>query len=292
MRAFLRNLVDRLLGPYLGPDSRVQLDEIGGVSKGVQILLMLKYREMLAEGRPLPSFADVEFRVYSEGTEDGILLFIFSLIGTTNRKVVEIAAGNGIECNAANLILNHGWQALLVDGEARSVETGKLFYSRNRDTCLAPPTLVQSWVTVDNVDALIAEHGFAGEIDLLSLDIDGMDYWIWKAIDAISPRVVVLEYHEEYGYEPVTVPYEPGFDRRKVDLDYYGASLAAFQKLAREKGYRLVGCHGRKYNAFFVRDDVAPDVLPEVPLSSCLQHDDPEAYTLLKTLERFPFERV
>jgi len=292
MKGLLRRVVDRLLGPYLGPDARVQVEEIPGASKAVQVLLKLQYQQMLRDGQPLPSFQDVEFRVFSQDTEDGILLFIFSLIGTTNKRVVEICAGGGIECNAANLILNHGWRGLLFDTGRRGIEAGRLFYSRNRDTCLSPPALVQAWITAENVDSLLEEHGFTGEIDLLSLDVDGVDYWIWKAIDVVRPRVVVLEYHEELGYESVTVPYDAEFDRMRVSIDYYGASLPAFRKLAAEKGYRLVGCHGKKFNAFFVRDDVAPDVLPEVPVSSCLVHERPEAYTLIERLAPHPFERV
>ena len=89
-------------------EQQKRLDEIGAVDKGMQILLKLKYRELLSLGTDLPSFDDVQFRSFSQNGEDGILLYIFSLIGTTNNQSIEICAGNGIECNTANLVINHG----------------------------------------------------------------------------------------------------------------------------------------------------------------------------------------
>ncbi|MGA9351781.1 MAG: hypothetical protein WBW48_23680, partial [Anaerolineae bacterium] len=157
------------------------------IEKGTQMLLSLKYREFLHNGVPLPSFEDVEFRAFSQNGEDGILLFIFSLIGTTNRKAVEICAGDGIECNTANLIVNHGWNALLFDGSEENIRRGRQFYSTCKDTALWPPTLVNTWITVENVNPLIINNGYEGDIDLLSLDLDGVDYWIWKAITCITP---------------------------------------------------------------------------------------------------------
>jgi hypothetical protein len=111
-----------------------------------------------------------------------------------------------------------------------------------------------------------------GEIDLFSLDVDGMDYWMWKALIVASPRVVVVEYQTDWGSDnSVTVPYSPTFVADLSSLPYYcGCSLPAWVNLGREKGYRLVGCNGSNYNAFFVRNDVGVDVLPEVDAADCI----------------------
>src|SRR5262245_30893532 len=111
-----------------------------------QLLLRLRYQELVRLGAPLPPLPDVEFRCYSQNGEDGILLYIFSLIGATDRRVVEICAGDGIECNAANLIVNHGWQGLLVDGDPQQIARGQSFYASCRTTCISPPRLLHSWV--------------------------------------------------------------------------------------------------------------------------------------------------
>jgi len=250
-------------------------DSINVVDTGTQLLLRFKYQELARQGSPLPHFSEVEFRNFSQSGEDGILLYLFSLIGEETRRAVEICAGDGIECNSANLILNHGWTGLLVDGDPERIRRARAFYTRSKDTWMWPPTIAEAWVTVDNVNDLIRKHGFEGEIDLLSLDMDGVDYWIWKAIDCINPRVVVLEYQSLWGPDrSVTVPYDPNFRPYLVEgfPDYAGASLAAFIKLGRSKGYRLVGCQRLGFNAFFVRQGVGEDIFPEIDAASCFSH--------------------
>jgi len=254
---------------------RKRIGEIGTVDKGMQILLALQYRQFLHLGLSRPQFADIEFSAFSQNGEDGILLFLFSLLGTTNRKAIEICAGDGIECNAANLIINHGWTGLLIDGDQHNIDRGREFYAHHKDTWLWPPALCRAWVTAENVNSLIRANGFEGDIDLLSLDLDGVDYWIWRAIDCIAPRVVVLEYQDIWGPEQsVTVPYSPEFrgEHGAHGLHYGGASLQAFVKLGREKGYRLVGSQRYGFNAFFVRCGIGEDILPEVAPHTCLGH--------------------
>jgi hypothetical protein len=240
-----------------------------------QITLSLLFKDLLFRDAPLPQFEDVHFRAFSQNGEDGILLYIFSLIGTTNKKCVEMCCGDGLECNTANLIINHGWKGLMFDGNEKLLRKGQRFYARCADNFLWPPTLVHAWITAENVNALIEEHGFAGDIDLLSLDMDGVDYWIWKSMTCVNPRVVVLEYNNLLGPDvSVTIPYKRDFRRVIEDghVNYNGASLPAFVKLAKEKGYRLVGCERHGFNAFFIRNGIGEKVLPEVPASQCFDH--------------------
>jgi hypothetical protein len=242
-------------------------------SKIGQMRLVQEWKRMLHHGEPLPSLAEVEFRAFSQNGEDGILLYLFSLIGAQQRSCVEICAGDGIECNSANLILNHGWTALLVDGSLENVQTGKQFYAQHRDTFSFPPQFAHAWVDRETINDLIERHGFKGEVDLLSIDLDGVDYWIWEAIHVIRPRVVVAETQCIWGSErSVTVPYRRDFSSPLVQGFgvYSGASLPAFVRLGRRKGYRLVGTQSLGFNAFFVRDDLGAAVLPEVSAESCL----------------------
>src|SRR5688572_13924327 len=215
--------------------------ELRRASPESQLVLYHLYKVMAARGA-VPRLSEVGFRCTSQFEEDGILLFIFALIGTTNRKVVEICAGNGAECMSANLILHHGWWGALFDGERRNVEEGREFFRRSRDTWLHPPHFEHAWITAENVNQRILGAGMEGEIDLLSLDMDGVDYWVWKAIDCIRPRVVVCETHNAIGPDDaLTVPYDPGFVA--TTPGHHSASLAAMTKLAAAKGYRLVGTH-------------------------------------------------
>jgi hypothetical protein len=238
------------------------------------VLAILYKQQYQSRCHPL-SIKDVGFRLYSQHEEDGILLFIFSLIGTMNKRCVEICAGNGMECNTANLIIHHRWTGLMCDGSEKNVEQAKQFYATNPDTQYWPPTIINKWITKDNVNRIIQENGFTGEIDLLSLDIDGIDYWLWDEISCISPRVVVLEFNHLWGpYTSVTVPYKHDFvaEFTRYGSDYAGASLQAFVKLNRKKGYRLVGTNAIATNAFFIRDDISCDWLPEIDVSTCFDH--------------------
>ena len=244
------------------------------VDRGTQILLALEYRELARRGIRC-SFDDIEFRNYSQNGEDGILWYIFSIIGTTSKRCVEICAGSGEQCNTSNLIINHGWTGMLCDGSEANVARGRELFGSHPDTSQFPPRFVHAWITAENVDRLIRDNRFGGEIDLLSLDIDGVDYWIWNAIHVASPRVVIAEIQAIWGGErSVTVPYSPDFQAgfHKGFGIYSGASLPAFVKLAAKKGYRLVAAQRYGYNAVFLRNDVGRNEFSELQARDCFNH--------------------
>jgi hypothetical protein len=206
------------------------------------------------------------------------LLYLTARVGAPNRTAVEIGAGDGIECNTANLILNHGWHALLVDGDSEKVERGRAFYTHARQTRIYPPAFAHQWITRGAVNATVESHGFRREVDLLSIDVDGVDYWIWEALTSITPRIVVIEYQDILGPDRSwSVPYSDHFSAAEYPMtgampNFAGASLRAFVNLGKKKGYRLVGVNRYGYNAFFVRDDLAPGLVPEIQVESCFSH--------------------
>ena len=191
---------------------KVRIDDRASLDKKLQMLLALQYRDRVDAGKPPLDFRDVEFRTFSQNSEDGILHYIFSVIGAGSKRVVEMCAADGIECNAANLIINHGWKGLLVEGREEYVRRGRNLYGLLSDTFIRPPMFAHEWITAEGVNQIIRKYGFDGDVDLLSLDLDGMDYWVWKAIDCINPRVVVLEYNAIWSAShAVTIPYKPDF---------------------------------------------------------------------------------
>ncbi|HEB91470.1 MAG TPA: hypothetical protein ENI85_17985 [Deltaproteobacteria bacterium] len=182
---------------------------------------------------------------FSQGGEDGVLLHLFARIGTACRYFVEFGAWDGQHLsNTANLRLNHGWTGLLMEDSDRA--DGDLV-RRER-------------VDAGNVESLFRRHGVPTEFDLLSIDIDGNDYWVWKAIRTFSPRVVIVEYNiffrpgmaKTIAYDADHVWDKKGYGR------YHGASLAAFERLGREKGYVLAYTEPYCPNAIFVREDLLP----------------------------------
>lgn len=244
----------------------------------IQLLLAQYYRGLIDNGHSLPSLGDIGFKCSSQADEDGILLFLFAIIGTGSKTCIEMCAGDGRECNTANLILNHGWTGLLVDGSEHNVKSGQQYYGHLPQTYIYPPKFVQSWLTLGNVNQVIEDHGFTGEVDLLSIDVDGVDYWLWDAINVVTPRVVVVEYQDILGPNlSLTVPYSDEFSAKSFPTteglpNFAGASLTAFVRLGRSKGYRLVGVNRYGYNAFFIRKDLAPRTLPEIDVQTCFHH--------------------
>ena len=219
--------------------------ELGSVQ---QIQLKLEYQNLKGNH---PKISDIGFKIFSQSDEDGILLYLFSVIGTNSKVVAEVCAGNGIECCSTNLIINHGWHGVLIDGDKDLLEQGTRFYQKHRNTYMfkgRSPLLKNAWVTRDNIDQLIPANA-----DLLIVDLDGIDYWAWQAVTA-RPRVVVVEYKTKLGLRSVTAPYSPNFSNEGTVL--YGASLPALVKLGQLKGYRFVGANRGRYNAFFVREDL------------------------------------
>lgn len=266
LRARVKRLQRFALKPVMNEESAlVQMQ---------QLQLKLTYQQLIAAGIPLPSYRDVGFRVFSDADEDGILLYLLSVVGSGDKHLVDLGAAGVAASNSANLIINHGWTGLLIEGNVESIAAHRAEYEL-RD--VEPPTLVNAWIDADNIDQLITEHS-PKDVDLLSIDIDGNDYWVWKAIDSITPRIVVVEYQDILGPDrSVTVPYDPKFSvanypENATDNNYVGASLRALVKLGASKGYRLVATNLYGFNAFFVRQDLAPDALPEIPVEAGLRH--------------------
>jgi hypothetical protein len=270
IRSTLRRIRDAVLysvyAHYPVPLQRQQTD-----NKAAQLQLRMEFQRLASTpGAQLPALSEIGFRQYSQCDEDGILLYLFSLIGTFNKTCVEICAADGIQCNTTNLIINHGWWGHLFDGGQDNVARGRAFFEGHKDTFIHPPTFTRAWITAESVNEVIARSGTSGKIDLLSLDLDGVDYWVWKAITIIDPVVVVCEVHNPAPPDvAVTIPYRHDFVLSSFTDLFRGASLAAMVKLGNEKGYRLVGTNRYGFNAFFVKRGVGEALLPEVSAESC-----------------------
>jgi hypothetical protein len=256
-----------------------------GSDQILQHLARLEWRRLAASAGPMPRFDDVEFRYFSQNGEDGIIWYLLSLIGDGSKRVVEICCGDGIECCSANLVVNHGWEALLFEGNPELVQRGEQFYEHCGDAWYYPPHFVNTWVTPDNIDALLVEHDFENNVEVVIIDMDGNDYWMWNAL-RLNPKVVVVEINETLGTEPsIAIPYQPNFQLPKGSV-HRSASLRAFNKLAVSRGYRLVGMERYNFNAFFLRNDCAPDLIPEVSVESCMTHPKLSAPSVLAKRER------
>lgn len=201
-----------------------------------------------------------EFKVFSQNGEDGIIQFLTKKIPIKRQVFVEFGIGNYSECNTRFLLKNDNWSGLVIDGSSRYI--GRL----KQDSLYWKHDIVSqcSFITKDNINDIITSSGISGDIGILSIDLDGNDYWIWKAVDCIQPRIVICEYNNLFGCgRNVTTIYDPNFVDVKAHFSglYWGASIGAFNHLAKQKGYSLVGSNTTGNNLFFVRNDVIGEVL-------------------------------
>ena len=204
---------------------------------------------------PLRPLSDVEFRVFSQFGEDGIVQYLVGHVPIERDVFVEIGVQDYRESNTRFLLCNNNWRGLIVDRGTRHIE----FIRSNPIGWRHSIEATSAFVTRDNVNRILREAGQSGDIGLLSIDIDGNDYHVLEAVDVISPRILIVEYNSTFGPDAaVTVPYDPGFDRTRAHSSnlYWGASLAAMCLAADKKGYAFVGSNSAGNNAFFVRRDV------------------------------------
>jgi hypothetical protein len=213
----------------------------------------IEYRQI--EGPRERDLEEAEFRVWSQWGEDGIVQWLTKRIRIENKVFVEFGVENYREANTRFLLENDSWSGLVLDSSEKNIETirSEPAYWRHNLKARA------AFITRENINDLILSEGLSGEIGLLSIDIDGNDYWIWQAIEAIRPALIVCEYNSLFGRNSkVSIPYRHGFSRAAAHFShlYFGASLGALDYLGHNKGYSLVHVGRAGVNAFFVRDDL------------------------------------
>jgi hypothetical protein len=214
-----------------------------------------------------------EQRVFSQNGEDGIIKEILRRIGVKHGFFVEIGVEDGSECNCARLVREESWSGVFLEAMPD-------LWARLKENYRAFPGVrsKHAGVTSRNIEQLLAAHDVPDDFDLLSIDIDGNDYWVWQAVERWQPRVVVIEYNANFP-PPTKWVMEENHDHRWDGTNYYGASLTSLVQLGRQKGYTLVGTDSRGINAFFVRSEL---VSPEQFLDTALYyHYSPFKHPLL-----------
>ena len=204
----------------------------------------------------ISSLDEVEFQVFSQRGEDGIIQYLISKIEIPNKIFIEFGVETYTESNTRFLLINNNWSGLVLDGSIRNINFIKNDFIYWKYDIVAK----QTFITKENINKLISDYTKTKDIGLLSVDIDGNDYWIWDEINVINPRIVICEYNSAFGdTNKITIPYKSDFVRSKEHYSelYFGASLAAFCHLAEQKGYDFIGTTSAGVNAYFVRKDIS-----------------------------------
>jgi hypothetical protein len=211
----------------------------------------------------IDSLADVEFQVYSQFGEDGIIEWLVAYLEIENKTFIEFGVENYLEANTRFLLHNRNWTGLVLDGNPSHMDflRSSATYWRNDIQAEA------AFITAENIRELIERNGFFGPLGILSIDLDGNDYWILKELEGLRPDLLILECNPVFGdRHAVTVPYDPEFERFRSHHSglLFGASIAALRELAESRGYEFVGTCSNGLNAFFVRSDLAPRIAGKV----------------------------
>lgn len=206
---------------------------------------------------------DYGFKVFSQNNEDGLIQYIIHHTDLPQKSFIEFGVEDYSECNTRFLLLHNNWKGLIMDGSIEDMDALKkqdIYWKRTIEA-------KGGFITKENINKLILQSGFSGNIGLLSVDIDGNDYWVLDAIDCIDPQILICEYNPIFGAkEKVSIPYKDDFYRTNAHYSnlYWGASLGAFEYIAKKRGYKLVCINNLGQNAFFVKENATD--LPEVTI--------------------------
>lgn len=242
-----RNIRRRQTGRYLELDSTRQ--SIGEL-----------HTRLVAQCQIL-TLHEAEFSVFSQWGEDGIIQYLVRQLPVIEGSFVEIGVGDYAESNTRFLLVKNNWRGLIVDAGVSHIQ----FVTESGLRWRHHIEPISIFITRENVNHVLSEAGFNGGIDLLSLDIDGNDYWILDALEGVRPKIIVAEYNSLFGSERrVSIPYDPSFRRQTAHYSslYYGASLGAIAGLMDDRDYALIGANSAGNNAFFLRREFVTD-LPE-----------------------------
>jgi len=200
-----------------------------------------------------------EFKVFSQWGDDGIIQFLVSYLDIPTKTFIEFGVEDYSESNTRFLLINNNWKGLVLDGNKNDINyiiEDEIYFRHEL-------TAKQVFITAENINPIIKESGFEGEIGILHIDIDGNDYWVWKSIEVVNPIIVIVEYNSVFGDDrAITVPYYPSFNRTRAHYSnlFFGASLKALVQLGELKGYCFIGCNSNGNNAYFVRKDKIKDL--------------------------------
>jgi hypothetical protein len=211
----------------------------------------------------IKSINEVEFKVFSQWGEDGIIDWLVNSIPTLPKTFIEFGVETYTESNTRLLLLNHNWSGLVIDGSLQNIQNIKkqnIYWRHNLNA-------IHAFIDVDNINELFSISNFGTQIGILSIDIDGNDYWVWDKIQITKPVIVICEYNAVFGdLNPITIPYNSEFQRTNYsDTNlYFGASIQALINLAEKKGYEFIGTNSHGCNAFFIDKNYSHNITDKI----------------------------
>lgn len=248
MKKFIKNKINNLLSINKVLENQNEIKKILG---------KLEFNRRL--GKKYNSINDYEFKIFSQFGEDGLINFLINNLNIKSKKFAEFGVENYEEANTRFLLENNSWTGLIFDSSNDNID-----YIKDQKYYWKYNLIAKcEFINKENINILLSKNNFNGDIGILSIDIDGNDYWIWESIDVINPDIVIIEFNARLGIDrSITVPYKTNFNRLNEHFSniYYGASLTALYNLGLRKGYELVCTNKNSNNAFFVKSKILKDI--------------------------------
>ena len=197
-------------------------------------LLSLKNRHI----KKIKNLSIVEFQVYSQWGEDGIIDWLVSKLPNLSNNFLEIGTQDYKESNTRYLLINKNWNGFLIEAdkkEVNKIKSQRIYWKYNLK-------IKNLFITKDNINNAIKDLDVPKKLGLLSIDIDSVDYWILRELSVLDPSIIICEYNSLFGFKKsLTVPYKKNFIRSKEHYSnlYYGASIKAFINLLKKKNYHF-----------------------------------------------------
>ena len=237
----------------------ISSNDLSKLNRGIEEVKLLNakilsHQNNLAQDEILTNLNKAEFKVFSQWGDDGIIQFLVDYLQPENNIFIEFGVEDYEEANSRFLMINNCWKGLVMDSSQEHInhiKNSNVYWKYQLEA-------IPAFVNRNNINNLLQSYLKGSYADLMIIDIDGNDYWIWDAIDVTNPTIVIVEYNSLFGCDrAITIPYSDNFLRTKSHYSnlYYGASLPAFFHLAKQKGYQLIACNSNGNNAYFVRAD-------------------------------------
>lgn len=219
------------------------------------------WTQLLLQNKNIKSLQETEFKVFSQWGDDGIIQYLVNYLDIDNKTFIEFGVEDYLESNTRFLLIKDNWSGLIMDGSESHVSKIK------NDEIYWKYDLIakSSFITAENINQLITEEDINGKIGLLHIDIDGNDYWIWKALKVVEPIIMIVEYNSIFGYErAITIPYKADFVTSVAHFSnlYFGSSILSLCDLAEERGYAFVGSNTAGNNAYFIKNEFLKNLKP------------------------------
>lgn len=214
-------------------------------------ILISKILDNFHFNQKIKSINEIEYSVFSQFGDDGILSYLVNILNLSKKKFIEIGTEEYEECNTRLLLEKFNMSGLIIEGNKRhtsKIKKKELMWKYDL-------RLVEEFVKKDNIQNILLDNNYTKDIAVLSIDIDGNDYWIWEAVD-LEPDIVVIEYNSIFGSkEECSTIYRDDFTRSSEHLSnkLYGSSIQALIKLAQRKNYFFLGTNLNGNNAYFLQ---------------------------------------